>query len=161
MIVWLLAGSALAQVDVNTATLQELDALPGIGAAKAEAIVQWRALHGPCTDPAELGEVPGLGAATLAALSGRVRCGRVDDIEREPDPPLEATAPVALPGAVNVNRATAEQLLALPGMVRARAEAIVADRDRNGPFASCAELVRVAGIGPATVANLGPKCATE
>lgn len=67
-------------------------------------------------------------------------------------------APIAMPVRVDVNSAPVEELMRLPGMVEARALAIVDDRERNGPFASCAELVRVDGIGPATVQNFGPTC---
>ena len=62
------------------------------------------------------------------------------------------------PETIDVNTASVDELQWLPGIVEARARAIVDDRERNGPFASCAELVRVPGIGPATVANLDRTC---
>ncbi len=162
--IWATLASAAwgqAVVDLNTATVQELDALPGLGPAKAEAIVLWRAQHGPCADLAALAEVPGIGQATLAGLRGRARCGPVLEVERDPPAPIDATAPVARPGSVDINSATAAELLTLPGMVASRVRDIIEDRDRNGPFASCAELVRVPRIGPATVANLGDRCTAE
>lgn len=59
---------------------------------------------------------------------------------------------VAEPAPVNINTATAEQLAeALNGIGQARAEAIVAYRDENGPFTHIDELVNVPGIGLATV----------
>ncbi|MGB0112729.1 MAG: ComEA family DNA-binding protein [Ilumatobacteraceae bacterium] len=58
------------------------------------------------------------------------------------------------PGPVDVNRATAEELDVLPGVGPATATAIVTERDRNGPFASVDDLVRVPGIGPAKLAAL-------
>lgn len=51
---------------------------------------------------------------------------------------------------VDVNRAGVAELCVLPGVGRARAEAIVVDRIRNGPFRCLAELERVDGFGPAT-----------
>ena len=57
-------------------------------------------------------------------------------------------------GLVNVNTATAAQLEELPGIGPALASRIVADRERNGPYASVDDLQRVSGIGPATVARL-------
>lgn len=59
---------------------------------------------------------------------------------------------VAETAPINVNTATAEQLAeALNGVGQARAEAIVAYREENGPFAHIDELVNVRGIGLATV----------
>lgn len=59
---------------------------------------------------------------------------------------------VAESGAVNINTATAEQLAStLHGVGQARAEAIVAYREENGPFTHMDELANVRGIGLATL----------
>lgn len=53
-------------VNVNTATVEELSAtLNGVGTAKAEAIVRYRAQFGPFGSIEELSEVKGIGAATI------------------------------------------------------------------------------------------------
>jgi len=69
----------------------------------------------------------------------------------------EAAEPL---GPVDVNRATAVELEALPGVGPATAAAIVTERDRNGPFVSFADLERVPGIGPAKLAALDGMVAT-
>ncbi|SDT34217.1 competence protein ComEA [Paenibacillaceae bacterium GAS479] len=51
-------------------------------------------------------------------------------------------------GKLDINRATAEELDALPGVGPAKAKAIVEDRERNGPFSSVESVERVKGIGP-------------
>lgn len=56
--------------------------------------------------------------------------------------------------AVDVNRATADELEALPGIGPKLAARIVEDRTRRGPFPSVEALDRVRGIGPATVRRL-------
>ena len=59
---------------------------------------------------------------------------------------------VALAGPVNINTADAETLSEeLKGIGLAKAEAIVAYRDQNGPFSDVAELADVKGIGERTV----------
>ena len=65
-----------------------------------------------------------------------------------------AAADVGPVGPIDVNRANAVELQTLPGVGPATAEAIVAERDRNGPFVSFADLERVPGIGPAKLAAM-------
>lgn len=59
---------ALAAVNINTATPAELEALPGIGPAKAKAIAQYRQEHGAFKSVEELKNVKGIGDAVLAKL---------------------------------------------------------------------------------------------
>ena len=54
-----------APVDVNTAGLDELDTLDGIGPALAQRIIDYREEHGPFSSLEELLEVKGIGEATL------------------------------------------------------------------------------------------------
>lgn len=56
-------------------------------------------------------------------------------------------APGGSDGPVNLNTATVEELDELPGVGEATALAIVEDRERNGPFSSPEDLMRVSGIG--------------
>ena len=55
---------------------------------------------------------------------------------------------------LGINRADASLLDSLPGVGIARAAAIVAERDPNGPFLAVDGLERVPGIGPAKLAGL-------
>ena len=55
---------------------------------------------------------------------------------------------------IDLNRAAAEELDALPGVGPATAAAIVTYRERSGPFASIDDLLKVPGIGPAKVEAL-------
>jgi competence protein ComEA len=61
-----------APLDINSATAAELDALPGVGPAKAAAILQYREQHGPFTAVEELARVRGFGVAAVARLRERV-----------------------------------------------------------------------------------------
>ncbi len=57
---------------------------------------------------------------------------------------------------LDLNRASVEELMALPGIGEKRALAIVAWRDANGPFRGIDDLDEVRGIGPATLDRLRP-----
>lgn len=59
-------------VDLNTATVEQLDALPGIGPVTAAAIVAWRDANGRFTSVDQLGDVDGIGPARLEKLRNRV-----------------------------------------------------------------------------------------
>lgn len=61
-------GAGEALVDVNTATAEELTALPGIGEKRARAIVEYRTEHGPFTYVEDLIRVPGIGEGILEGL---------------------------------------------------------------------------------------------
>jgi competence ComEA-like helix-hairpin-helix protein len=56
------------QLDLNSASADALDGLPGIGPTRAASIVQYRAQHGPFRSVEELGRVPGMGPAALARV---------------------------------------------------------------------------------------------
>jgi competence protein ComEA len=66
-------------------------------------------------------------------------------------PALAQEASDAQQPAININSASAEQLETLPGIGSARAADIVADREANGDYSSAEDLMRINGIGEATV----------
>jgi competence protein ComEA len=62
-----------AVIDLNGATLADLDTLPGVGPVLAGRIMAWRTQHGRFTRVEELGEVTGIGDKLLAQLTPLVR----------------------------------------------------------------------------------------
>ena len=60
-------------VDLNAATVEELDTLPGIGPVTAAAIIAWRDANGRFTSVDQLGDVDGIGPARLEKLRDLVR----------------------------------------------------------------------------------------
>jgi len=55
-------------LDLNTATVEDLEALPGIGPVMAQRLVQFRQTHGPFKDVEDLLAVSGIGEKKLARL---------------------------------------------------------------------------------------------
>jgi competence protein ComEA len=64
--------SPAAPVDLNSATVEQLDALPGIGPTTAQKIVDYRNEHGPFTSVDDLDAIPGIGPARIDSLRGLV-----------------------------------------------------------------------------------------
>ncbi len=156
-------------VDADRAAPAELARLPRVGLALAKIMVADRKAKGPFGSLEGLDRVPGIGPGLLRTLAphltfGGARAGNVAPIVPgaglgtafAPLPPR--TEPIAEPGqpnsVLNVNRATAVQLEALPGIGPSLARRIVADREARGPFATLEALDRIPGIGPGLVARL-------
>ena len=130
---------AQEKLDLNTATQEELDALPGIGPVKAEAILQYREESGPFRTVEEIMEVEGIGEKTLEQL--------------RPLQPSEEK--------LDLNTATQEELDALPGIGPVKAEAILQYREESGPFRTVEEIMEVKGIGEKTLEQLRPYVTVE
>ena len=69
------AAAAAGTVNINAASADQLMALPGIGAAKAEAIVKYREEHGPYHAPEDLLEVKGIGESLLRKIRPHITTG--------------------------------------------------------------------------------------
>ena len=143
----------------------ELDRLPGVGPATAEALVRDRETEGAFLTAEDLLRVRGVGPALLARLRprldlsdpppgprGRSSAGDREGARAHDGPPGGGGAGR---GPVDLNRADTTALESLPGVGPALARRIVEAR-RAAPFRSVDDLLRVRGIGPATLARLRP-----
>lgn len=155
------ASRPLAQgerLDPNRAPEVELERLPGVGPATARAIVAAREKGGTFRWREDLLRVRGIGPATLRKLEPHLALG--------PAPPARPGSEAggsARPGAgsdrrparrIDVNRAPARELEALPGVGPALARRIVELRRRKGRLAGPEDLLEVRGIGPARLEAL-------
>src|SRR3984893_2317355 len=72
LVTLLFSALALAAVNINTATKEELDALPEIGPVKAQAIIDYRTANGPFKTPEEIMKVNGIKEGTFAKVKGMI-----------------------------------------------------------------------------------------
>jgi competence protein ComEA len=72
MVFFGLSLPVLAGVDINTASQAELEAIKGIGPAKAKAIIEYRNKHGLFKSVEDLTNVKGIGSGTLKRLGNQV-----------------------------------------------------------------------------------------
>jgi competence protein ComEA len=163
----LASGAAMAAplVDINSADVKALEALPGVGPAVAADIVKGR----PYKSVDELARVKGIGKAKLAALKGMVTAGAAQTAAA-PDPmgaakgaasglagkaadagkaakaaPADAktAAKAAAAGqAVNLNTAAKAQIEKLPGIGPVKAQAIIDGR----PYKTKEDVMKIKGI---------------
>jgi competence protein ComEA len=61
-------AAAATKVSLASATLEQLDALPGIGPVTAQKILDWRQTHGPLRSADDLDAIPGIGPARVEQL---------------------------------------------------------------------------------------------
>lgn len=74
----------LAAVNINTATAEELKALPGVGSSKAAAIVAYREQNGSFKSVDDLKNVKGIGEGILAKLREEATVGAKEAKKAQP-----------------------------------------------------------------------------
>lgn len=65
-------NSGQGTIDLNTATVQELAALPGIGKKKAQSIIDYRAENGKFESVDEIRRIDGIGKKLFSKISDRI-----------------------------------------------------------------------------------------
>jgi competence ComEA-like helix-hairpin-helix protein len=161
------ARSGDDRVDPNTASPEELQRLPGVGAVTAQRIIEERA-RGRYTSAGDLQRVKGIGPALAARLAERVSIsgeagggggwnaagggGTAAGAASRPVPGSAASPGPA--GALDLNAATLAELQSLPGVGPVLAARLVARRDSLGRFREWSEVDAVPGVGPAMLARL-------
>jgi competence ComEA-like helix-hairpin-helix protein len=139
-------------IDINTATAEQLQEIPGAGPSMAEKIIASR----PFRSVDDLKKVPGIGDATFEKFKPYVRVAGANAAPASaPGPAISSTT--ATSGLLNLNTASAQQLDALPDIGPSMAEAIVKYRESiGGRFSSVDQLDNVSRVGPALLAKIRP-----
>ena len=150
------------RIDVDRASAQELQRLPGVGSGLARRIVEERSRTGPFGDTAALRRVPGIGSVeagahgTESCLLFTAEAGgrRPGGVCRVPVPSGPTAAPEERVTTEVINRGSVADLERISGIGKRRAARIVAFRDSAGPFRSPSDLARVLGISLALAQGL-------
>ncbi len=141
-------------LNLNTATMEELCEIPGIGTVTASAIAAYRTEIGGFTNRRQLLEVTGIGEGTLEAILPYLYLPdeAVPETMPETEAPTSPPAPTEPPEVptteavipiIDLNTATREELLLLPDCTEALADRILEVRDSIHGFQSREELYLV------------------
>ncbi|MCU0662093.1 MAG: helix-hairpin-helix domain-containing protein [Myxococcota bacterium] len=104
----------------------------------------------------------GLGKKCKVAIPREARPCETVELGSAPSCPILAVRPTSAATrlicgrGIDLNADSAQDLEELPGIGKKRAEAIVQERHRGGPFESPSQLERIKGIGPKTVEAIAP-----
>lgn len=79
--VFAFSGLASAAVDINTATVEQLDGIKGVGPTKAKAIVEYRTKNGPFKSVDDLEKVKGFGKKSVDALRTEISVGEAPKVD--------------------------------------------------------------------------------
>src|SRR5438552_520149 len=107
LVTLLFSAFALAAVNINTATKEELDALPGIGPVKAQAIIDYRAKNGQFKTPEDIMKVPGTKEGEFGKLKGQISVSGASTPAAAPAAAKAATPPAAAPGTKDMKASPA------------------------------------------------------
>jgi competence protein ComEA len=137
-------------IDLDKAMVDDIARLPRVGRTLAKTINVDRGARGPFGSLQGLDRVPGVGPGLLAVLSPHVVFSGRPTVE-----------PSVQRATLNINAADSAAFERLAGIGPYMAGRIVAYRNRHGSFGSVDDLLKVGGIGPATLAKVQESLATQ
>jgi len=143
--------------DINTANVSDLRQVKGIGAAKAQAIINYHKQHGPFQSLDELAQVKGIGPATVEnfrdagfCVQEKVNTNKKSETQSETPANISTTTNQ---NCIDINSADVATLQRVKGIGFAKAQTIIDYREQHGSFESLDDLIKIRGIGKATLEN--------
>ncbi|HEX5126771.1 MAG TPA: helix-hairpin-helix domain-containing protein [Rhodocyclaceae bacterium] len=122
---------ALAAVNINTATEKELNALPGIGAVKAKAIVDYRKKNGNFKSVDDIQKVNGIGPSTFNSIKGQIAVNGPNTAPAAKEPVKEKAKEVAK----DVSKETKKAATDVKADAKAAQKKVSKDADQSAPKA--------------------------
>lgn len=96
MILWFaVSGLSFAAVNINTATVEELTTLKGVGEKRAQEIIEYRKKHGHFKSVDDLGKVPGIGPGLMKQIRSEITVSGKTSIDNSADKETKAKAGTA------------------------------------------------------------------
>ena len=167
------------RIDLNQARAEDLEAIPGLGPALAQRIIDYRKTHGPFKQVEDLRQVSGISPQNLQKLKPYLGLGSQEDVA---PPDWEAAMTLGksasgtysesqegrltggkgglqskTPGRViDPNLASKADLETLPGIGPVLAQRIIDYRRSHGPYKKIADLRKVSGIGRKKLEKIKP-----
>ncbi|ABR31580.1 competence protein ComEA [Thermosipho melanesiensis] len=135
-------------IDINSATFEQLVSLPGIGPTKAKSIINYREKVGEFLSIDDLLNVSGIGPSTLKKIKPFIKIKTANVITNSPSGSEDVK--------ININNASVEELMKLPGIGKVKAQEIIEFRKKFGNVQSFEDLLKVKGIGKKTLEKIKP-----
>lgn len=146
------------QMDINTASEEELMTLEGINRATAKQIIDYRKQIQGFKKVEDLALVSGVGAVKLEAIRNEIcvkRNGANSSGRGSPESGRNHNSNHLK--IVNLNTSNVFQLMKVNGIGQTLAENIVTYRDKKGPFTNIDDLIKVKGIGHHVLSAIKPQ----
>lgn len=138
-------------ININSADIETLAELPGIGPSKAQAIYEYKTEQGSLCSLIELTNIKGIGKKTLAKLLPYLEMigdsAEVYVYVAENSQISDSEKSSATNEKININSAPLEQLQTLNGIGQKKAQAIIDYRKEHGSFQTIEDIMKVKGIG--------------
>ncbi|MBQ8567751.1 MAG: helix-hairpin-helix domain-containing protein [Oscillospiraceae bacterium] len=135
-----ITAAEVLYIDINSAGIEELMLLDGIGEATAEKIISYRTEHNGFSSKEEIMNVKGIGEKKYAAIEDFIYVSGVQVTSAAESEKISV-------GKININTADKDELMSLDGIGDTLADRIISYRTENGAFKSVQDIMNVKGIG--------------